>query len=53
VNVELPDTVKVHVIEGRDTLTLVRPDGYIGLVARPSDVQAVRDHLGDLPAACG
>jgi 2-polyprenyl-6-methoxyphenol hydroxylase-like FAD-dependent oxidoreductase len=42
------DLVKAHVVEAADTLTLVRPDGYVGLVAGPSDVDAVRDYLDDL-----
>ncbi|GAA2708271.1 FAD-dependent oxidoreductase [Actinoplanes palleronii] len=33
---------------GADTLVLVRPDGYVGLVADPGDERGVRDYLGSL-----
>lgn len=45
---ETSDLVKAHVIEGSDTLTLVRPDGYVGLIAGPTDLDAVRRYLHDL-----
>jgi 2-polyprenyl-6-methoxyphenol hydroxylase-like FAD-dependent oxidoreductase len=48
VGVELSHLVHAHMVEGADTLTLVRPDGYIGLIAEPSDLDAVRRYLSDL-----
>jgi 2-polyprenyl-6-methoxyphenol hydroxylase-like FAD-dependent oxidoreductase len=48
--VDVPDMVKVRVIEGSDTLTLVRPDGYIGLTAPANDPHAVHDYLSRLRA---
>jgi 2-polyprenyl-6-methoxyphenol hydroxylase-like FAD-dependent oxidoreductase len=48
VETETSDLVKAQVIEGSDTLTLVRPDGYIGLIAEPADLTAVREYLSDL-----
>ena len=33
---------------GAETLVLVRPDGYVGLVAEPGDGRAVRDYLRSL-----
>ncbi|GIF40128.1 FAD-dependent monooxygenase [Actinoplanes xinjiangensis] len=33
---------------GADTLILVRPDGYVGLVAEPGDGRGVRDYLRSL-----
>jgi 2-polyprenyl-6-methoxyphenol hydroxylase-like FAD-dependent oxidoreductase len=49
VKAETSDLVKAHVIEGSDTLTLVRPDGYIGLIAEPTDLNAVHRYLGEPP----
>lgn len=42
------DLVKPCPIEDADTLTLIRPDGYVGLVADPADPDAVRQYLKDL-----
>ncbi|MBO3744002.1 FAD-dependent monooxygenase [Actinoplanes flavus] len=33
---------------GEDTLVLVRPDGYVGLVAEPGDGRSVRDYVCSL-----
>jgi hypothetical protein len=33
-------------VYGHDALVLVRPDGYVGLVADPGDTGAVSDYLG-------
>ena len=48
VTIEPSDLVRAHTIDGADTLTLVRPDGYIGLIADPADPGAVRRYLDDL-----
>ncbi|HEY0535197.1 MAG TPA: FAD-dependent monooxygenase [Actinoplanes sp.] len=45
---ETSDLVKACTLEGADTLTLVRPDGYVGLIAEPTDLSAVRAYLKDL-----
>ena len=29
----------------QDVLVLVRPDGYVGMVADPTDVRAVQDYI--------
>jgi 2-polyprenyl-6-methoxyphenol hydroxylase-like FAD-dependent oxidoreductase len=45
---ETSDLLKAHEVEGADTLTLVRPDGYIGLIAERTDLAAVHAYLRDL-----
>jgi 2-polyprenyl-6-methoxyphenol hydroxylase-like FAD-dependent oxidoreductase len=45
---ETTDLVKAHAVDGADRLTLVRPDGYLGLIAGPTDFGAVRTYLSDL-----
>lgn len=40
--------VRTHLVPDdhpRDTLVLVRPDGYIGMVAGPGDVAALQDYV--------
>jgi 2-polyprenyl-6-methoxyphenol hydroxylase-like FAD-dependent oxidoreductase len=44
----LSELVKTCAVGDADALTLVRPDGYIGLIADPSDPDAVRRYLTDL-----
>jgi hypothetical protein len=33
---------------GTDALILVRPDGYIGLIADPAEAETVAEYLGSL-----
>ncbi|MFI6071876.1 FAD-dependent monooxygenase [Actinoplanes sp. NPDC051343] len=40
--------VQAHGVENAQTLTLVRPDGYLGLIADPTDLSAVSRYLEDL-----